>query len=72
MMTVSLIGTLSLLPMLFFNTSPIVHLGYFMMVVGVMLLEHLRRCKILELGIIPSISWVFYRMIVLVIITYLN
>jgi hypothetical protein len=72
MMTVSLIGTLLLLPMLLFNTSPIVHLGYFMMVVGLMLLEHLRRCKILEIGIVPSISWVCYRMIVLVVITYLN
>jgi hypothetical protein len=72
MMTVSMIGTLLLLPILIFNASPIVHLGYFMMVVGVMLLEHLRRCKILEIGIIPSISWVCYRLIVLVVILYLN
>ncbi len=72
MMTVSLIGTLLLLPMFFFNTNPIVHLGYFMMVVGIMLLEHLRRCKILEIGIIPSISWVCYRVMVLGVIFYLN
>lgn len=72
MITVSMIGTLLLIPMLIFNASPIVHLGYFMMVVGVMLLEHLRRCKILEIGIIPSISWVCYRLIVLVVILYLN
>lgn len=72
MMTVSLIGAILLIPMLFFNTSPIVHLGYFMMVVGIMLLEHLRRCKILEIGFIPTVSWVSYRMVVLLVIFYLN
>jgi hypothetical protein len=72
MMTVSLIGTLLLLPMLIFNTSPIVHLGYFMMVVGIMLLEHLRRCKILEIGIIPTISWVSYRLVFLLLIELLK
>jgi hypothetical protein len=72
MMTVSLIGTFLLLPMLFFNTSPIVHLGYFMMVVGVMLLEHLRRCKILEIVIIPTISWVSYRLVFLLLIELLK
>lgn len=72
MMTVSLIGTILLLPMLFFNTSPLVHLGYFMMVVFVMLLEHLRRCKILEIGIIPTISWVSYRLAFLLLIELLK
>ena len=67
-MSVSLIGTLLLLPMLFFNTSPIIHLVYFMMVVGIMLLEHLRRCKILEIGIIPTVSWVSYRVVFLLLI----
>lgn len=69
MMTVSLMGTLLLLPLLFFNISPIIHLGYFMMVVGIMLLEHLRRCKILEIGMIPTISWVSYRLVFLFLIT---
>ena len=68
MMTVSLIGTILLLPMLFFNISPIVYLIYFMMVVGVMLLEHLRRCKILEIGFLPTISWVSYRVVFLLLI----
>ena len=72
MMTVSLIGTILLLPMLLFNTSPIVYLGYFMMVVGIMLLEHLRRCKILEIGIIPTISWVSYRLVFLLLIELLK
>ena len=68
MMTVSFIGTLLLLPMLFFNTNPIVHLCYFVMVVGIMFLEHLRRCKILGIGIIPTISWVSYRLVFLLLI----
>lgn len=72
MMTVSLMGTLLLLPLLFFNINPIFHLVYFMMVVGVMLLEHLRRCKILEVGIKPTISWVSYRVLALGVIFYLN
>ena len=68
MMTVSLIGTLLLLPMLIFNTNPMIRLGYFMMVVGIMLLEHLRRCKILGIGIIPTISWLSYRLVFLLLI----
>lgn len=68
MMTVSLIGTILLLPMLIFNANPFINLGYFMIVVGVMLLEHLRRCKILEIGLLPTISWVSYRIVVLIVI----
>jgi hypothetical protein len=68
MMTVSLIGTILLIPMLFFNISPIFHLVNFMMVVGIMLLEHLRRCKILGIGITPTISWVSYRLVFLLLI----
>jgi hypothetical protein len=68
MMTVSLMGTLLLLPTLFFSIGPIIHLVYFMMVVSIMLLEHLRRCKILEIGIIPTISWVSYRLVFLLLI----
>ncbi|PWK18404.1 hypothetical protein LV89_04103 [Arcicella aurantiaca] len=72
MMTVSMIGTILLLPMLIFNTSSIVHLVYFMMVVSVMLLEHLRRCKILEIGIMPTILWVAYRITFLLLIGLLQ
>ncbi|MES2519567.1 MAG: DUF393 domain-containing protein [Bacteroidota bacterium] len=72
MMTVSLMGTLLLLPLLFFNISPIIHLIYFMMIVGIMLLEHLRRCKILEIGIIPTISWISYRLVFLLLIELLK
>ncbi len=69
MMTVSMIGTLLLLPILFINNlSPVFHLIYFGIVVNLMLFEHIRRCKILDLGWLPSISWVSYRLVVLAII----
>lgn len=73
MMTVSLFGALLLLPMLLIGSlwSGIpswLFLTYFMAVVAVMLLEHARRMKILELGWWPSISWVLYRVIVLILI----
>ena len=72
MSTVSLIGGLLLLPILFLNVW--IHLPAtvlvisFMVIVSVMLLEHLRRCKILHLPITTSLSWVLYRLFVLIII----
>lgn len=72
MMTVSLIGTLLLLPMLLINdTSPILHLAYFGVVVGFMFFEHIRRCKILNIGWLPSISWLVYRLTVLALIEFI-
>ena len=72
MMTVSLIGTLLLLPSLFLNLNPISSIFYFGIVVLIMFLEHIRRCKILELNFFPTISWMIFRMIVLVILITLN
>lgn len=77
MLTVSLIGAILLLPALlvgftFAAIPPVVFLAYFMLVVGVMLCEHARRMKVLELGWWPSASWVLYRLIVLFIVTYPN
>lgn len=73
MMTVSLMGALLLLPALMIGNIlsgiPVeVFLVYFMCVVGLMLYEHLRRMKILELGWWPSASWVLYRLLVLMTI----
>lgn len=73
MMTVSFIGAILLLPALlvgsiFTTIHPVVFLAYFMLVVGVMLYEHARRMKVLELGWWPSVSWVLYRLIALAII----
>ncbi|RQO32191.1 hypothetical protein DBR32_00830 [Taibaiella sp. KBW10] len=68
MMTVSLIGTLLLLPLLFIQTSALFSLAYFLVVAGIMLAEHYRRMTLLNLGILPSISWVAFRLVALGII----
>lgn len=72
MMTISLAGALALLPIEIMNHFvhfwPIVYPAYFMLIAGLMLLEHIRRAKLLHLGWLLTISWVVYRIIVLVII----
>ncbi len=73
MMTVSIFGALLLLPALLLGTifpaiPAAVFLVYFMLVVGVMLYEHARRMKLLELGWWPSVSWILYRLLALAII----
>jgi hypothetical protein len=74
MMTVSMIGTLLLLPFLAVSSFINIHawgfIIYFGVVVNFMLFEHLRRCKILNISIIVSISWIVYRIIVLGLIEY--
>lgn len=73
MMTVSMIGTLLLLPMLLIKDNwPFYTLFYFVGVVGFMLLEHMRRSKILHIGYWPTISWIVYRVVALAIIILLN
>lgn len=69
MSMVSALGGFLLLPVLAISTfmalSGWILLGYFSLVVGVMLLEHIRRCKSMQLGWLPTISWVLYRNIIL-------
>lgn len=73
MMTVSMIGTLLLLPMLLAEgIAPIFRLVYFTSVLGFMLLEHIRRSKILRIGYYPTISWLVYRIVALGLIAFLN
>ncbi|KQT18590.1 hypothetical protein ASG31_07705 [Chryseobacterium sp. Leaf404] len=72
LMTVSLIGTLLLLPALFLNINPVSSIIYFGFVVFVMFLEHIRRCEVLKLNFLPTIFWMIFRMTVLVILIYLN
>lgn len=72
MMTVSLIGTLLLIPALFLNINENVSVIYFGTIVFIMLLEHLRRCRILKLNLLPTISWVVFRITVLVILIWIN
>jgi hypothetical protein len=73
MMTISFAGALLLLIGLlaahFFVLPPIIYAAYFMMVAGVMFLEHIRRTKLLGLDWTLSLSWAFYRTIVLILIT---
>jgi hypothetical protein len=70
-MTVSLLGAVSLSPMFFlspFIQSDWAFIGYFGIVVTFMFFEHWRRVKILGLPLIVSVTWVLYRFIVLAII----
>jgi hypothetical protein len=72
-MTISFGGALLLLLMLVFHrligTQPLVFTGWFIIVVGLMFLEHLRRSRIMGLGFWMTASWVTYRVIVLLLIS---
>lgn len=74
MTTVSVIGALLLLPILLLNKylifSSITLLAGFGLIVAFMLLIHLKRSAHLGLPIWTSVSWVFYRTIVLFIILF--
>lgn len=72
MMTVSLIGTLLLIPALLINLNPISSIFYFGIVVFIMFLEHIRRCRILRLNLLPTISWMIFRMTVLAVLIWMN
>jgi hypothetical protein len=71
MMTVSLAGSILLFPGLLLKSvihSPLFYLTFFMIIVGLMFLEHIRRVKLIEVHWVTSLCWVFYRIIVLFII----
>lgn len=73
MMTVSLIGALLLIPVLIIGklaliVNPYFYMGYFMIVVGLMILEHMRRVKLLSIHWSATLSWIIYRLLVLTII----
>lgn len=68
MMTVSLIGTLLLIPALITSFTPVFYMIYFGIVVLIMFLEHLRRCKIIKLNFFPTISWILFRITALAVI----
>jgi predicted DCC family thiol-disulfide oxidoreductase YuxK len=76
MMTISFVGSLLLLLPLavsnWFRFDTIVYTLYFMGVAGLMFLEHIRRTKLLNLGWVLTITWVTYRIILLVLILKLN
>jgi hypothetical protein len=69
MMTISFAGALLLTPILFLpHLLPVIYPLYFMAVAGLMFLEHIRRTKLLHLGWLLTITWVLYRIAVLVLI----
>jgi len=72
MMTVSLIGTVLLIPGLFLNLNLTSAVIYFGTVVTIMILEHIRRCKILGLNLLPTISWTLFRIAVLAVLLLIN
>lgn len=72
MMTISFAGSLLLFVMLcishWFKITPIVAVLYFLAVAGSMFLEHIRRTKLLNLGLTLTITWALYRAGLLVLI----
>jgi hypothetical protein len=72
LMTVSLMGSLILSPILILNQFIILPqmmiLGWFSATVLIMFLEHSRRIKILKLPFFLSFTWIFYRIIALLLI----
>ncbi len=72
MMTISFAGSLLLLIPLalhhYITPTPIIYTLYFLAVAGLMFLEHLRRSKLLDIGYALTITWVLYRVVVLVTI----
>ena len=73
MMTVSLAGSLLLLPALALEATgllitPLFYAAWFTVVVGLMLLEHIRRVKLLSIPMAATAGWVAYRLLVLFLI----
>ena len=72
LMTISFAGALLLIPIIITanlaHTLPIIYPIYFMVVAGLMFLEHIRRAKLLNLGWLLTASWVIYRLLVLLLI----
>lgn len=76
LMTVSLLGSLILMPLLLINSiiriPEILMFLWFGVTVLVMFIEHFRRIKLLKLPSYLSYTWVLYRVLVLLIILNLN
>lgn len=72
MITVSLIGTILLIPGVFLNLNTMAAFIYFGIVVTVMFLEHIRRSRILGLNLLPTLSWVLFRLVALAVLILNN
>lgn len=75
MMTISFTGSLLLLPVVFLSagigTHPLFYTLYFLLIAGLMFLEHIRRSKIMGIGWWLTITWAVYRAAVLVAILFI-
>ncbi|HEY3402125.1 MAG TPA: DCC1-like thiol-disulfide oxidoreductase family protein [Ohtaekwangia sp.] len=76
MMTISLAGSFLLTPALIVAHYGLIHhelfyLFWFMGVVGLMFIEHLRRVAYLDIHWSASLSWIVYRFMVLIILLWL-
>ena len=76
MMTISFAAALLLLPVLllaqWLHLPPLFYAVWFMVVAGLMFLEHIRRSKLLRLGNTLTASWVLYRVLILLFILLIN
>ncbi len=74
--TISLLGALILLPLLVLNycipLPPFIILTWFGITVLLMIAEHFRRIKLLELPKTLTFTWILYRIIALIIILNLH
>jgi len=72
MMTISFAGSLLLLLPLavshWLPHLPVFYTIYFLSVAWLMLLEHIRRMKLLELGFTMTITWILFRIVVMAFI----
>lgn len=72
MVTISLMGAMALLPLLvigtWFTIHPAIDVTYFMVVVAGMFTEHIHRVGRLKLPSILTVSWLAYRILLLVAI----
>lgn len=72
MMTISFAGSILLIVALIVNNMinlhPVIYILYFLMVAGLMFLEHIRRTRLLQLGWLMTITWAIYRLLVLALI----
>jgi predicted DCC family thiol-disulfide oxidoreductase YuxK len=77
MMTISFAASLVLVVVMLVGkllmiTNPVVYATIFMSIAGLMLLEHMRRMKLLNISWLASLGWVTYRVIVLIIILWIQ
>lgn len=75
LVTISIIGSLLLLPILLVNPFVIINeyvvLGWFGLTVSLMILEHYKRIKLLGLPKYLTFTWILYRILALTIIILL-